>query len=138
MVKAHKSITDNDFEDIYKWHKDATLKQRLDIAPHHLNGKIINSNYKEMLNYQIKIIPPLINYESNFIITIIGPATLFYSPYLKTIDQTHLGKGTVYISDYDYGAIHSAPKIKHIGTGRLIISVIPNIKETITEFSNLF
>ena len=137
-VKAHKPVTDDSFDDNYTWHMDATLKQRLDVATLRLSGKIVSSNHTDIAAYQIKNTGEFINFESNFIMTLHGPSTLFYSPNLDSFNQANSGQGTVFISNYDYGAIHSAPKVKHIGTGRFFITITPSSRETILEFSKLF
>lgn len=135
-LKAHKAV--ENFQDEYTWHMDANLKQRMDIAKPRTQGQSISNNHLEVAKMQIGLKENSNIFEHNYIASLLGPSTIFYSPIENRFDQAQQAQGTVYASDSEYGAIHSAPNINNIRTGRIILVVTPAPMNDILELKKLF
>jgi hypothetical protein len=131
FIKTYKNMEFNDNE--YRWHMDATITQRL-TNERKAGTKCFSNNIDEISSQQPKLLGNFSITELNFFTTLYGPSTLFHSSKIK-LDQARQGQGTVLISDYEYGAIHSAPSD---GEARMFIAVTPSKKETIQELCIAF
>lgn len=130
FLKAYNLTTA--FYNDYAWHMDATLKQRVNIvgnggstADDHLVIAARQTEYNSM------------EVELNYIATLIGPSTLFYSPSANNFSQSPKGYGTIYISDYQYGAIHTVPRNDPEDGIRIFLAVTPATLEDILNLEKI-
>ncbi len=75
--------------------------------------------------------------EFNYVATLIGPSTLFYSSLSDSFSQSPKGHGTKYLSDYQYGAIHTVPQKAAEESIRIFLAITPAKLEDILDLEKI-
>lgn len=131
FLKAYNLSTT--FYNDYAWHMDATLKQRASIIE---NDSSTTNDHLVIAAKQMKY-NNIDKMELNYVATLAGPSTLFYSPSANIFSQSPKGHGTIYISDYQYGAIHTVPQNDPENKIRIFLAITPVTLEDILELEKI-